>query len=398
MSNLRFPKVFVFDPTQTPIAVDSDLKIASLNAGLSAGQVGVFNSVTGAGIGNSSGGIASVSASTVPVIEIHQNLGNTRFGTIRSKPIYANRVRKFYAVKARNAQQQITYLGYKESGTDTLVIKKNDSVSLTILLYEKSLTRWYGPTPYSKRFDIDLSFCKSCVSDCTVLDADSVADAIVAAINDTKPANQFFEGGSELPNYLTASKVATGTGDSRKVGVKIVTKAIDQDKLNSCDPKQFYETKLVTFTASFDNNCITAPVTYSQTADPGEGWAGMVADMERESQGYDTVRDQFEDPQWMKLANFVINAKDGVKYDLYYLDFEFHSKVTGGQTNKREEDYTVIFAVPTETGNDGPTVSSTVISLEAVFNAWLNGLGFTAVTLSTTPPVTGNATNNTFNA
>ena len=392
MSNLTFPKVFVWDPGTNNLAIDSDLKIASLRAGLATGQVGVFRSDTGVGIGNSSGGVASLSSSTTPVIEIHQNLGDSRFGTVRTKQIQVQRVKKWYGVPARNAQAQITYIGYKESGTDTITIKKSDKVSLVVTLYVRELTRWYGPMPYTKRFDIDLSNCTTCLSDCTVLDADSVADEIVAKINGTLPAGQYFPVGSELPNYLTATKVATGTvaGGDRKVGVKVVASIPAVEALNSCDPKQFFEAKTVTFKLNFDNYCVGAPITYAQNADPGEGYAGMVAQLERESQGYDRVREVFDYVQWMKLANFVINAKDNVKYDLYYLEFEAYSKVTGGQTNKREEDYTVIFAVPAGTGNDGPTVSGADISLETVFNTWLAGVGFTGVTLSSTPKVLGN--------
>lgn len=374
MSNLTNKKVFVYDPGTNALVVANTAKPVDLVVG----QVGVFNANTLVGA------TATPTPANTPGIQIHQNVGDSRHGTVRTKVINAQQVKRYYAHKARAAAQQITYIGYDESvATKNIKVKKGEEVSIIINLYVQSLTRWYGPAPYTRRISIDLSHCKTCVSDCTLLDSNSVADAIVAAVNGTSPANAF-KATTELPNYLTASKVTTGTGDTLVHGVKIVTKnTFAQKAINTCDPKDFFELETCHFTVGLDNNCNETALTTTQKFDPGTGWPAEVAQLERESQGYDRVRDQFDNQEFMALANFKIFAQSGVKYDAYHIEFDVTHRTTGLKHSDTET-YSVIIFVPTTTGGD----------LETLLNAWLPAtLGFSNVTISsstgtgTTTPV-----------
>jgi hypothetical protein len=204
-----------------------------------------------------------------------------------------------------------------------------------------------------------------------LLDQNAVADAIVAAINDAAPANSF-PGGSELPNYMTAVKVSTGSGDTLQVGVKITGVNATLAPITN-DPKQFFEPKVTTFEVGFGDPCITVPVLTTVVADAGDGWALLVADMEKESQGYDRVRDQFEYQRWMKLADFIINAQNGVKYDIYYVEFDEASHVpSAGPAQYNQDTHVIAICVPTTGG----------VTVETFLNAWLTPLGHKAVNVS----------------
>lgn len=357
MSNLKHPKVFVFDPAANAIVY------ANKPYDLTTGKFGLFNGATLVGVG-ASGSLTPLNA---PTIQLHQNVGDTRHGTMRTKPITAKKVTRWYAVPARAAAAQVTYIGYKETGSDTLTIKKGQNLTLVLTVYEKTLSRWYA-APYIKRLPIDLTSCLDCVTDCTVLGAESVADAIVAAINDVHPSLSY-PGGSEIPNYLTASKVTDGAG---LFGVKLQG-IIPSQALVSSDPKQYFETKFASFEVGSDNYCIGLPISTTQIADAGEGWPMMVADLERESQGYDRVRDVFEFERFMKLAPFIINADNTKKYDLYYVEYDSdHNTPSAGPTQKSDDGHVAIIAVPTTGG----------VTVEAFFNAWLTPLGHPAVNIS----------------
>lgn len=362
MSNLKHLKAFVFDPATKPIIFATDKKPHELVLG----EFGIFHANSLLGVGT----LASVTPVNTPVVQFHQNVGDNRHGTVRSKPVAAASVKRYYAAEARNAVAQVTYIGYKETGADKLLVKKNQELTLVITVYEKGLSRYYAQ-PYTKRLPIDISACSDCVTDCTLLDQNAVADAIVAAINDAAPANSF-PGGSELPNYMTAVKVSTGSGDTLQVGVKITGINATLAPITN-DPKQFFEPKITTFEVGFGDPCITVPVTTTVVADAGDGWALLVADMERESQGYDRVRDQFEYQRFMKLADFIINAQNGVKYDIYYVEFDEASHVpSAGPAQYNQDTHVIAICVPTTGG----------ATVEAFLNAWLTPLGHKTVNVS----------------
>lgn len=362
MSNLKHIKTFVFDPATKPIIFATNKKPHQLLGG----EFGIFHANSLLGVGT----LASVTPVNTPAVQFHQNVGDNRHGTVRSKPISAASVKRYYAQEASNPAAQVTYIGYKETGTDDILIKKNQELTLVITVYEKGLARWYGQ-PYTKRIPIDLTACADCVTDCTVLDKTAVADAIVAAINDVAPANGY-PGTSELPNYMTAEKVTTGSGDTLKVGVKITGINSTLATITN-DPKQFFEPKITTFEVGVGDPCISLPINTTVVANAGEGWALMVADMEKESQGYDRVRDQFEYQRFMKLADFIIGAQNGVKYDIYYIEVEEKSNVpSAGPSQYNEDTHLIAICVPTTGG----------ATVEAFLNAWLTPLGHKAVNVS----------------
>ena len=364
-SNLSFPKVFVTNSNNSEILANPNLNPYDL----AIGQIGFFNPATQKGIGFYSG----ITPLTAPKLQVHQNVGDPSFGTIRTKEIFATKVRKWYGVKAEVPVAQISYIGFNESDPNaTIKIKKGDDVSIIVNVYDKILTRWYGQGPYTKRLDINLSSCRSCTSDCTILDPVEVATEIARMINGIAPVGSFYPEGSELRRYMIASVVQTGNGDALRVGVKIVGILPDIQKLNNCDPKQFADSNFVTFDIGTDNRCVTLPITKAQTATVGQGFPIHVAMDEAESQGYDRVRDQFDYAQFMKLHPFIIFAQNGVKYDQYIVEFEDTHKTTGTDTNNRSDDYSLVFYAATGTG----------ASLESFLNAWLTPLGFAPVNIS----------------
>lgn len=365
-SNLRFPKTFVFNPA-TEMVTSNAVKPNQLTLG----QVGFFRSDTLVGIG------ATPSPTLAPGLQIHQNLGDNSFGTVRSKVIFAQRVKRWFGFRQTAPTAQIMYIGYDEvDAAKTITIKKGQDVTVTINVYNQMLQLWYGKGAYTKRIPVELALCDMCVADCTLLDPAQAAQLIADAINGVTPANQDWTEGGELKNFMTASvvSVTTGTGGSAvtSYGVKVVGVLPAEKTLNGCDPKDFYEGQISSFTIGLNNECAKIPVTKSADVTPGSGYAAMVANYERESQGYDRVRDQFEHSEFMKLHNFVIRAQAGTKYDFYVVEFDHSKQVTGVQTNERTEPYSVVFWVPTGTG----------ANLEALFNSWLTPLGVQAVNVA----------------
>lgn len=360
-SNLRFPKVFVTDPGATAIVSGTSAKPRDLTLG----QVGFFKGDTLLGAG------ATPSPTTIPNIQIHQNVGDSSHGTVRSKVISAQKVKRIYGVRASAPTTQIIYIGYDQvDATKNIVIKKGDEATLTVLLWANSLLPWYGRTPYRALIPIELNICDPSIPIGTELSAEAAADEIVLGINGRAAGSVDWPENDELTEFLVATKVTTGTGDDQVWGVKVETIAVPETLLNSCDPKDFYEGRLNTFSLSMNSACFSVPVTQTQSPSAGSGWAAQVANYERESQGYDRVRNQFEDLMYMKgVPGFVINAKAGTKYDYYFLEYDWVHPTPGVDNHTRQEPFDAVLIVPTTTG----------AAIEAFFNAWLGPLGFTTL-------------------
>jgi len=362
IANLRKPTVFVLDPTTELIVTDT----VSPDE-LTFGQVLLARADTLLGIG------AGALPIDTPAIQIHQDLGDTHFGTIRTPDIYAERVRAWRAVQDTDAVPQITYLGYDEVvGTKTLTAYVNQDIVITINIWNNDLMRWYGPNGYTTRIVPEPSLCIPCQADCTLMDPDVLADWIVAYINGTNAPAGGFPTQLELKNYMTAVKVATGTigNADRRVGVKLTAVTYSPELINTGDPQQFYKSNMISFSVGIPANCPNFPVTTTQKPKPGNGWPLEVTDLEKESQGYDRVRDAFEHAKYM-VKNYILRAANGTKYDFYYLEYERahrSSRITG----ETIDPYIVIFCVPAGTG----------AALQTAFNTWLAPLGFAAVTIA----------------
>lgn len=364
IDNLRKPNVFVFDPATELVTLNTTTPDE-----LTPFQVGIHRGDTLVGTGVASTPI------TCPVMEVHQNLGDNKFGTVRTKPIHAQRVRGWHAVKAALAVSQVSYFGYDEvDNTKNLVAYTGQEITVVISLYDNELNKWYGPRGFVQRLSYPGSACAPCVAECEQIDPDVLADWFVAEINGTNfPAGGFTTNG-ELKNFVTAVKVATGTigNADRRTGVKITAITYVPETLNLCDPQQSYKPNVLTFKIGVPMNCPNFPITYFTAAKPGNGWPVEVAQLEKESQGYDRVRDVFDHPKYNKNG-YIIRAANGVKYDFYYLSYDWsHMNATPIQRAETKDPYVAIFIVPTTTG----------ANLQTVFNAWLTPLGFAAVTIA----------------
>jgi len=125
ISNLHFPKVFVFNPSTELVVVNT----ARPND-LTLGQVGFFNAITGVG------STSTITPTTAPALVVHQNLGDNKFGTTRTRTLFASAVRDWRGVKAALPADQISYVGYDEvDNTKNLVAYVGQVVELVITVW-----------------------------------------------------------------------------------------------------------------------------------------------------------------------------------------------------------------------------------------------------------------------
>ena len=372
-ANLVFPHTFVYDPGVTALEVGAAKGVLDLTVG----QVGIFNAKTGLGLNGAAW-------TSVPEIFIAQNLGDKKFGAVRTKNIHINNVVKLFGRIATNPSTQLTYYGWNGTAGN-IDLRVGQELSVVITIYERKLSRFYNPRGYTVTIPVFLGGCAVCESDCTKLDPCSVADAIVAAINGTDAPAGNFPTTRELQNYITAATVSNGlTGDTKKCGVRLVGKAISPDVLNSCNPAQFFDVAFSHFSVGTRGDCNKPLVTTLRTAKPGSGYPLEVATAEKESQGYDRVREVFDDPAYMALDNFIINAKSDKTYDAYALDYNWghSSKPSAASPARIVEPYRVNVFVPRATGT----------AFEAAINAWIAGSTIAAVDIDTTTTTTTTTT------
>lgn len=365
IDNLRVPKVFVFNPATEMVTTNTVTPDQ-----LTLGQVGFHRHDTKVGTGVASTPI------TCPAIEIHQNLGDNKFGTIRTKPIHAERVRGWHAVKAAVAVAQVTYIGYDEvDNTKQLSAVTGQEIIIAFNVWDNEIKKWYGNVGYTRRISYTGANCQPCLAECEPMDQDAIADWIIAEVLGTNFPAGSFPTNAELKNFITAAEKVTtgtiGTADYR-VGVKLTGKIYTPELLSACDIQQQFKPNLTTFSASIPQSCPNFPVTTTIKAAAGNGWPGAARDLEKESQGYDRVREAFDHPKFM-LNNFILRAADGAKYDYYYLEYDWsHMNATPIQSAETKDPHIAIFIVPTGTG----------ANLQTMMNAWLTPLGFAAVTIA----------------
>jgi len=311
---------------------------------------------------------SSVDPEDTPAIIIHQNVGDSKHGTVRSTIINREKVRGWHAIEAAPGVDQKSYIGYDESDTaKRLVAYKGQTIEFAITVYDNELTKWYGPRGYTHRIVIDLATaCIPCQADCDLLDEEALADWIVAHINGDDAPSGGWPVTLELKNWITAAKVESGTS----FGVKLTAKTPVIELLDPTNPQQFFKTQLTTFTVAMSPNCPNWPITYTTKAKAGKGYPLEVQDLEKESQGYDRVREAFEDVRHMK-TNYYIRATNGKKYDFYYLEYD-KSHHDSGIPKEISDPYIAIFICENDKGKD----------LEDWMTLWLAGLGFPAVDIT----------------
>ena len=372
ISNLQFPYAMVANLTALPLLLDNTKKVTDL----AVGQIGAFYPTTGLGV-------TQAQAAGARTIFFAQNLGN-KFGVVRTKPIDRTKIIKYYGQSPVAAVNQTTYLGYDTTGVYTSATNDtrkglkismlNKEVVIPITIYHRPLSRWYGSRNYHHRIVINLANC-ACIADPCALYADlPIAQAIADYINNVGVPVGGFPATHELGEFLTASVVQNGDGAAAGpivAGVKIDAKPITQNVLNLCDPLQFYEAKWVHFVVGSALQCGTIPVATPIVAKPPQGIAPAVRELEMEAQGYDAVRDVFDNPRYMGLQNYKTFTVDGITYDGYFVawDWEHDTSSRGATNGLISERYLLqIYA------NDGSGTA-----LEAFLNAWIGPEGYTNV-------------------
>lgn len=358
LENRLFPKVFVFTNVGTEFITNN----AKRPYDLTFGQIGFHLSTREGQVGVGTG--ATPSGNTVKFLEIHQNLGDTKYGTVRTKAISIDQIRKYWKGNPSNATTQITYIGYDEvSSAKDIVLPCGVNFKFHVQLYSKLLAQWYNNRPgYHKTIVTNTGCCPSGDPNAAA-DKDAVVDKIIADINMTNKRTNDIDAGNELKTYITATKVSTGTigASDRRVGIKLETVAVAAPAVGTNSPQYYFEKDLVTFDIKVDDSCDwTIPVTEFQAATIGAGWAAELASWEAESQGYDRVREVFDQNKFMK-SNYVIRAQAGVKYDYLFLQYDWTHDTPGGHPQHITEPYLVVIAAPT----------TTLQPVADVLNTWL---------------------------
>lgn len=359
ISNLRYPKVFVFDPSTELIAANT-----AVPTDLTTGQVGFFNAQTGVGC------TTTPTPLTCPTMIIHQNVGDSRFGTVRTTKIQAQKIRGWHAIEAAPSVNQVSYIGYDESDVlKTLLAYKGQTIEIAITVFSNELTKWFGPRGYTHRIVVDLATaCLPCQADCDAIDPEAIADWLVAHINGTDAPSGGFPTTIELKNWVVALKVESGTS----FGVKLTGVAPVIELLSECTPQQFYKAQLTTFVIGIPGSCPNFPITYTTKAKTGNGYPLEVTDLEKESQGYDRVREAFEYSAFMRNS-YYLRAVDGIKYDFYYLEYDV-AHHDSGIPKEISDPYIVIFICPNDSGK----------ALEDLMKSWIGPtvLGFPEVDIT----------------
>jgi hypothetical protein len=367
--NRVFPKVFVFTNVGTEFITTNTVKPFQLTAG----QVGLHTSNRQAQVGVGTGATPSLTAN--PFVEVHQNLGDSKFGTVRTKPMHVHEVTGYWKGNAATAVTQVTYIGYDEvNATKDIDLPCDVNFNFHIQLYSKKLAQWYNNRPgYHKTIVTYTGACPAGEPNAQVADKGALVDKIIAKINMTDKRVNDIDAGNELKTYITATKVQTGTpgGADHRVGIKLETVAVADPSPTVNAPAYWFEKDLVTFDVKVaETTLYTAPViTEFRAATIGAGWAAELAAWEAESQGYDRVREAMDQVKFMK-DNYIIRAQAGVKYDYLFVQFNWTHDTPGGHPQTITEPYLLVFAAPT----------GTLQPVATVFNSWLTGK-FPAITM-----------------
>lgn len=358
MSTRRFRNsVFVFQNAAAELVTDN----TKTPYDLTSGQIGIFTSTRDARVGVGTG--ATPSPANNPFIEVHQNVGDNRHGTLRTKPMHVDQVVEYRKSNPQTALPQILHLGYDEADANkNLVVPAIDAgeayaeVHLTFIIHSKRAVRLVYGNNFRKTITVRV----------TAADTPSTfADKIIAAFNATNTRALDIEAGNDLKAYITASKVTTGVAPADVYGVKFTTVAISEPAMPIAE-QQLTDIELISFTVSsdFTNSATgTMEITETQAARTGQGWAAQVAMLEREAQGYNRVRETFGAEMYHKLSKFITRAQFGTKYDGIYLDYNWTHDTPGGHPQTITEPYTLAIFAPT----------GTLQATANVFNSWLAG-------------------------
>lgn len=448
MANLRFQKTFVFDPS-TQLVTSNAVGSQSLTNG----QVGFFGP-------DKLGTGATPTPTTKKYIKIHQNVGDNKFGSVRTQPIHADKVIRYYGKEAKDPVAQVITIGYNGTTGTLPDLAEGEQIRVSINVFSNKIRRYYGNVGYRRTIVI--------AANCGSKTAEEVAAEIIAQVNNLNPKPGDYPTNFELVNFIIASQVTDGTaaefdanvtvvngsstinfagGDTTygggatalvvgdtitlrgstytvtsvaagvvgisqpyvgvsetinvgatvnaaarltaigNVGVRLTTIIPVRPAYVAYDPTAPFDTEIPTIAIAgmygavedidsiyYTNLCDSLLITQITAPVSGNGYADEVRALEAESQGFDrlhTVGHMWD--QRAQKPGYIFKSVDGVKYDFYYIQFEFSHQATqnGASPNTISEPYEVVFAVPTGTG----------ANLEGVLNSYLVPMGFTGVVL-----------------
>lgn len=330
MSNLRFMKAFVFNVNDKALETGTTKRSYDLTAR----QLGIFDK-DGLGIGN------APTKATTGYFQIHQNVENTEFGTIRTQPIHFGSIRSWYAKEYKAPVAQVSYIGFDEAD-DTKQLKAvcGQEYVIPIHIYSEELSLFF-PSGLHKNLLIKTDCCLPCAENCDLVDQTSLAQAIAAEIQNN----------SEISEWFSSVTVVTATVDTTVIaGVKLVGKSPDECVIPCADPYQPFKFDILSFTIGTQNMCANNwPATTTITSTSGNGTFCEARSIEVESRGYDIKRESFGNAIYEK-NNTAYLTQPGTNYDIYTLQFDYTHRTPGAAMPSITEPYEVIFLVPTGTG------------------------------------------------
>jgi hypothetical protein len=364
MSNLRFMKAFVFDSGDKALLTDN----TKYSHDLTARQLGIFDK-NGLGIGN------SPSKAATGYFQIHQNVEDSKFGSIRTKPIHFGQLRAWYGKKYAAPVAQVSYIGYDESD-DTKQLKATcgQEYVVPIHLYSEEI-KLFWPQGLHKNVLVKTDCCVPCADNCDLVEQTSLAAAIKAAI----------EADTELAEWFSSITVVTTDVDTTTIaGVKLVGKSPETCVVPCADPHQPFKFDLFSFTIGTQNYCANNwPVTTTITSTPGIGTFCEARSIEVESRGYDIQREAFDNAIYEK-NNPAYLTLAGKTYDIYTLQFDYSHRTPGVATPTITEPYEVIFLVVAGTGSTLETKMNLLVAENSLGDVVLgsNDLGVAQTTVN----------------
>lgn len=266
-----------------------------------------------------------------------------------SKLIKGKRIKSFTKIAAKNTEtQEIVYIGYKESGSDTLSAQPGEIKHLFIKLTGEQITKEFSLQGVIRKFSVAVGVVGG-----PAIDNRDIAASLVADINADKALNK----------YVTASAVsafANGSDatDGYLAGVKLVANLVHR-QTDDATFQYFpaFEQEGVHIQASeFDpnyNNDVEAVVSHwvvtkTQSYSPVIGKGDRVQKLEKESLSY-FLRERSSDPVVRALEKYAFKADPTAFYDEFVLEFDLDYKV-GGWSERYTDAYKLHVFFPTGTG------------------------------------------------
>lgn len=370
--NQNFRKVFVVS--------NNTLLTSGTTTALAPGQLGIFNADTYAATTTPNWSTAKsiiIAQGTPDQGDIPKGAG-IRNETDKSEAIAGKKITAWRKTLNQAGQQNIVAIGYDGVDNTKTISGKCDEVKhIYIRLTGKPIDVLF-PTPggYTLHLEAQGPCCSTCEDSCADVDPEYFADQFLENFNQST-----FLGGIKMSTFVTAQKVVTGSGDTKRAGI-IFTGAFVEPVTSLCYFDQFpfnsdpVHIQLSEFNPDWhgDRCASTYPVTVLQEVEYVQGSGEQVIRQEAYAHGWDMR-------YYYKWGVFARNAEgqylftDPTKsYIKYTLVFDYDYPVLGWSDRYNDRYDLEIFIDSTQ--------SAYITAFETALNGYINsvtGLGVAPV-------------------